>query len=127
MAEKDAVHWLADYSEEGEVLFRIGRRGDEVIAEWSDTARLVAQRDGSGARLEVMPGVSEDDLDKVRSGSALLLVRHLEGRLALHGAVVAEGDRAVALLGRSGQGKSTLAAAICASGSTLYSDRRRRR
>lgn len=122
MADEDDVLWLADCSDDGEVLFRIGRRGEEVIAEWSDTARLVARRDGTGARLEPMPGVTVDDLDKIRNGSAVLLVRHLEGRLALHGAVVAEGDRAVALLGRSGQGKSTLAAAICAAGATLYSD-----
>mgnify|MGYP001187651837 CR=1 FL=1 len=122
MPDDTDVLWLADYSAQGEVMFRIGRRGDEVIAEWCDTARLVARRDGSAARLEAMPGVSEDDLEKIRSGSARLLVRHLEGRLALHGAVVADGDRAVALLGRSGQGKSTLAAALCAEGSTLYSD-----
>ncbi len=114
--------WLADYSDGGEVHFRIGRRGDEVIAEWTDTARLIARRDGSGARLEPMSGASDDNLEKIRNGSAVLLVRHLEGRLALHGAVVAEGDRAVALLGRSGQGKSTLAAAMCGAGATLYSD-----
>jgi hypothetical protein len=116
------VTWLADYSEDGAAVFRIGRRGEEVIAEWKDTARLVARHDGVGARLEAMEGVSEDDLEKIRNGSAVLLVRHLEGKLAMHGAVVAEGDRAVALLGRSGHGKSTLAAAVCAEGAVLYAD-----
>lgn len=121
----EAVHdvtWLADYSSQEDVVFRIGRRGNEVIAEWSGIARLIANRDGTNARLLPMEGVSADDLTKIRTGSAVVLLRHLEGKLALHGAVVGERGRAVMLLGRSGQGKSTLAAALCVDGATLYSD-----
>ncbi len=52
----------------------------------------------------------------------MLLVRHLRGHLALHGAVVARDGGAVALVGRSRHGKSTLAAALCARGASLLAD-----
>lgn len=116
------VEWLADYSENGAVVFRIGCRGEEVLAEWSGIARLTARRDGTRARFEPIDGADKGALEKIRTGSAVLLIRHLQGKLALHGAVVGEGGRAVALLGQSGQGKSTLAAALCAAGATLYAD-----
>ena len=109
----DDVRWLAEYVEDENVAFRIGRVGDRLVAEWMGLARLVARRDGSESELVVAPGADPDDVEKIRRGGARLLLRHLEGKLAIHGAVVAKGDRAVLLLGRSGQGKSTLAAKAC--------------
>jgi hypothetical protein len=62
-------------------------------------------------------------VEKVRRGSARLLLRQLEGRLALHGAAVAVEGNVGVLLGRSGQGKSTLAAALCQGGAAeLFAD-----
>lgn len=117
------VQWLAEYAEHGEVCFRIGRSGDEMVAEWIGLARVTASRDGLTHRFEPEPGLAEAEIEKVRLGSASLLLRHLQGKLAIHGAAVALGGRAIILLGRSGQGKSTLAASLCASaGVTLFSD-----
>lgn len=122
-APSSSVRWLAHYAEEpDEPLFRIGRAGDEVVAEWVGLATLRARRDGSAVRFEPAPDADLRELAKVRRGGAALLVRHLRGELAMHGAAVAFGDHAVALLGRSGQGKSTLAAALCARGGCLLSD-----
>jgi hypothetical protein len=117
------VSWLAEYSEDGAVAFRIGRAGDELVAEWIGLARVTASRDGSTHRFEPEPGLDQAEIDKVRRGGANLLLRHLQGKLAIHGAAVALEGRAIMLLGRSGQGKSTLAASLCASaGATLFSD-----
>jgi hypothetical protein len=116
------IVWLAEYLEDGVCMFRIGRAGDELIAEWIGTARLCARRDGTGVRFLPEPGAAELELEKIRNGSATLLLRHLEGKLALHGAVVAARGAAVVLLGRSGQGKSTLAAAACGAGAALFAD-----
>ncbi|MDF2692263.1 MAG: Serine kinase of the HPr protein regulates carbohydrate metabolism, partial [Labilithrix sp.] len=77
------------------------------------------RRDG---RFVPAPDAPAEELDKIKSGSAMLLVRHLRGKLALHGAVIELGGKAVALVGRSGQGKSTLAAALCGSGAALFAD-----
>lgn len=107
------VRWLAEYREEGEVAFRIGRAGEELVAEWVGVVRLTVRRDGSGARFEVAPEAYGPDVEKVRRGSARLLLRHLAGELSLHGAAVGRAGRAVVLLGRSGQGKSTLGAYMC--------------
>lgn len=118
-----AVRWLAEYAEDGEVAFRIGRDGDELVAEWIGLARMTASRDGSAHRFVPVQGIEQAEIDKVRRGGANLLLRHLQGKLAIHGAAVALGGRAIILLGRSGQGKSTLAASLCAhAGTTLFSD-----
>lgn len=117
------VRWLAEYVEAGAVAFRIGRDGDELVAEWIGLARVTARRDGSAYRFEPEPGVEDAEVDKVRRGGANLLLRHLQGKLAIHGAAVALGSRALILLGRSGRGKSTLAASLCMhAGTTLFSD-----
>lgn len=117
------TEWLAQYEEDGEVFFRIGRDGEDVVADWIGIARLVARRDGSRHRLEVCPDADPRELAKIERGSVRLLLRHLAGKMAFHGAAVVEGDRAAVLMGRARQGKSTLAAALCArNGVALLSD-----
>lgn len=116
------TRWLAEYVENDAVSFRIGRRDDELLAEWIDLARLSASRDGMRVTFTANPNAWPPDVEKIRRGSARLLLRHLEGKLALHGAAVCHRGRAVILLGRSGQGKSTLAASLCGRGATLLSD-----
>ncbi len=113
MTHQRAVDWLAEFAPGGEVAFRIGRSGDDVVAEWLGIVRLVARRDGSHARMEPAEGARQRDVDRVTNGSAVLLLRELRGQVALHGAAVGLGENAVVLLGRSGMGKSTLAAALC--------------
>ena len=117
-----ATVWLAEHREDGAVVFRVGRDGDTYVAEWIDTFRLMARRDGTVIEASGAPGADPRDVAKIRRGSAALLVRHLQGKLAMHGAAVALRERAIVLLGRSGQGKSTLAAALCVRGAALLSD-----
>lgn len=116
------MRWLAEYAEDDVVCFRIGTNGPEVVAEWTDVARLVARRDGSDRRLEFEPDVDPRNAEKIRRGSAWLLLRHLDRELALHGASVAIGGKAIVLLGRSGAGKSTLATELCDRGADLLAD-----
>lgn len=46
----------------------------------------------------------------------------MAGRCVLHGSAVDMGERALAFVGGSGQGKSTMAAVFCASGAALVAD-----
>lgn len=107
------TEWLAHYEKDGELFFRIGRAGPDVVAEWLGIGRLVARRDGSTHRLERHPDADSREFAKIERGGVQLLLRHLAGKLALHGAAVESQGRAVVLLGRATQGKSTLAAALC--------------
>lgn len=121
MADLEAT-WLATYEDDGQVWFRIGTVGNEVVAEWVGLATLVAERDGKNPRLTFRPGADPRDVEKIRRGSAWLLLRQLEGRLAMHGSAVAKDGRAIVFLGRSGAGKSTMAAAMCSRGAELLAD-----
>lgn len=107
------MRWLAQHEEDGEVHFRVGRDGDDLVAEWVGLARVYARSDGRAHRFVPEPDADPRDLAKIERGSLQLLLRHLQGKLALHGAAVVRGGAAVAFLGRARQGKSTLAAALC--------------
>lgn len=115
--------WVAQHGTGADVAFRIGRMGDELVAEWVGVATLVARRDGSSARLDVAADADPRRVAKVANGGVKLLLRQLEGKPAFHGAAIARNGAAVVLLGRSGLGKSTLAARLCArDGAMLLSD-----
>jgi hypothetical protein len=118
----DDVIWLGEARDGEYVALRVGRSGDELIAEWVGIGRLRARRDGSSPRFDPMPGADEAQVEKVRKGAVRLFLRHLEGKIGLHAAAVARDGRAVALVGASGDGKSTLAAALCARGADLLAD-----
>jgi hypothetical protein len=117
------MKWLAHYEEDGAVLFRIGRDETDLVAEWLGLARLVARRDGSSHRIERDPNADPRELAKIERGSIQLLLRQLAGKMALHGAAISAGGKGVVFLGRTRQGKSTLAAALCTqNGVSLLSD-----
>lgn len=105
--------WVAE-SFDGDVLAaRVGYEGDDVVADWPGKGRLRATRDGRSASFVPAAGASPREIEKLVRGPVRLLVHHLSGGLSLHGAAVAIGGHACVLIGASGQGKSTLAAALC--------------
>ncbi|HEY8597155.1 MAG TPA: hypothetical protein VIL85_01920, partial [Thermomicrobiales bacterium] len=69
-----------------------------------------------------MPGQDEAAIRLNLLGVALAVAQHQRGRLVLHGSVVAADGRAVAFLGGSGWGKSTLAASLHNAGYPLIAD-----
>lgn len=117
------VRWLAEARDEYGIAVRVGRDGDDLVAEWVGLARLVVGRDGRDVRFTAEPGAAPADIAKIENGAVPLFVRHLEGKIGLHGSAVAIDGRAVVFLGPSGQGKSTLAAAMCSqAGAALIAD-----
>lgn len=107
------VRWLAVH--DGPTgSFRIGEDGNDYVAEWAGIATLRAKARGEAARLTFDPDCPRDARKKIEGGSAMLLLRHLRGEIALHGAAIAKSGRALLVLGRSGDGKSTLAHALVA-------------
>ncbi len=122
MTDTKAPLWLATREEDGDVIFRIGRLGDKLVAEWPFLCTLVAEPDGSAFTLE--PAEDSDPLlfEKVRRGAARAMVESLKGRLSLHAGAVAMHGCAVVLLGRNHAGKSTAIAELCMRGGALLAD-----
>lgn len=125
-----SARWIGALREDGEVLFRIGREGEELVAEWVGLCVLRSDRAGERVRFSVEPGADPALARKVERGLAAALVRHLHGETTLHASCVvmadpsrADGGCAVALVGKSGAGKSTIAAYLCAArGAALIAD-----
>jgi hypothetical protein len=112
MSTDSQVVWLSELITNQQVVFRIGRTGDRLIAEWPGLATLRTDRATGWSQLEVAPGVDFKWHAKLERGLASAMLRQVRGELTLHASALAWSDRAVLLLGQSGAGKSTLAAVL---------------
>lgn len=84
-------------------IFVVDAAGTEVWATWPDKATV-------------------EDTATYLLGPILGFVLRLRGTVCLHASAVAIGDRAIALVGRSGAGKSSTAAAFASLGHPVLSD-----
>jgi hypothetical protein len=123
-----ALPELVAAEEASDVVVRPGRVDprppvveDRGCALWAEPGEARFFYEGVGAfliragREVVFDGAPEVDDRLLRlaiMGPAIAMLLHQRGRLVLHASTVALNGGAVALLGRSGQGKSTLAAAL---------------
>jgi hypothetical protein len=78
--------------------------------------------DGNTLDIEPDAGVSPSDLLPLALGTGWAALLHQRGRFPLRGAAVAVRGQAVIICGGGGAGKSTLAAALAQSGSTVLCD-----
>ncbi|KRB90050.1 hypothetical protein ASE22_14110 [Sphingomonas sp. Root720] len=97
-------------TEDGALYIEWRRELQLVISPSNDRIAVIC----SAAKLEFVP--------TVLVGIGLGLLLHRRGVTCLHGSVVSVNGRTIALLGDSGAGKSTAAAALVAAGGTLVSD-----
>jgi hypothetical protein len=83
---------------------------------YGDGTRFII--DGSGTRMwgEPGPGLTHEDLCVYLLGPIMGFIARRKGFIPLHASSVAIADRAVALLGEAGSGKSTTAAALALRG-----------
>jgi hypothetical protein len=90
---------------------RIVSVGDFVID--AGFRRVVCYPTGGGRR---------DVLPIIVAGTVTAFILAMNGWYVLHGSAVEIGGRALAFVGTSGQGKSTMAAMFCATGASLVTD-----
>lgn len=83
---------------------------------------FMISRDGSTVECRPVAGTDPDVVSVLLSGTVTAFLWMLRGRAVLHGSAVLQGSTAVALLGQSGSGKSTVAALCCAAGAKVLSD-----
>jgi hypothetical protein len=114
------TRWVSAIEVDGKVVFRIGRAEKKLVAEWVGLAELVSDRAGENVVFHAMPDAEPRLVAKVEAGLAAALVRHLHGGTSLHASTIAIDGRAIAFLGRSGAGKSTIAASLARAPDVLF-------
>lgn len=107
------VRWLHVHPDASRPEFRMGRSGGDVLAEWVGQVTLRADIAGTGSELIFAAGVERPVVENRLRGKIAALLGHLRGQASLHASSVARGDVAVAFIGDSGAGKSTIAAQLC--------------
>ncbi len=107
------IRWIGEGRSASGVTFRIGRRGEEIFAEFVGAGTLRADRRGAWARFTPHPQADPRHVIKLESGLVRALVWHLRSELALHASAAERGGMAVACFGASGAGKSTAMAELC--------------
>jgi hypothetical protein len=112
--EQAGIRWIREWDQPGLIGFRIGRDGEDLIAEWRGLGTLRAARSGRAHAFTPWPNAEGGAGEGIRRTLIEGLLRHLQGKMSLHASAAARGDRAVVFLGDSTAGKSTLAAELCA-------------
>src|SRR5205085_11497996 len=100
--------------------FAVGANG-EIYERFADAGAFL-MRAGREIVVDPAEGVSGDVLRLYLLGPVLALALHQRGWLMLHASAVAMGQQAVAFLGGSGWGKSTMAGVLHQRGHALVAD-----
>lgn len=87
-----------------------------------DGAGLFSVRNGNEIIIDPESGVEEELIRPLLLGPIMCILLRQRGLLVLHGSSVAVGDEAIAFIGHSGWGKSTLADSFHAKGYSLLTD-----
>jgi hypothetical protein len=95
--------------------------GEQVLLHVPRVARFLIEG-GRHIGVELEPGASPREASVFVLGVSFGILLHQRGAMVLHGAAVAKGGRALAICGASGEGKSTLATALCRAGFDFVAD-----
>jgi hypothetical protein len=101
---------------------RFHRDGEDYLLRFADLADFHVSADGRTVRCWPFPDVSEETVRFLFANQVLPLALSRQGTLVFHASAVEIGDRAVAFMGASGRGKSTLAASFATGGFRFLTD-----
>jgi hypothetical protein len=96
-------------------------QGNQILIDLPLEVRLLI-RDGCEVTIDAPVGADRAVLRAYVLGAAMAFILRQRGALVLHASCVARGDTAIAFLGGSGWGKSTLASAFHRQGYRLITD-----
>lgn len=109
--ESKGETWYTATATEAGFVLRFRECGEFVIS--ADLSEVSVRRDASG-RSELLP--------ILLAGTASAFLLALRGETVLHASAVALAGSAMAFVGQSGRGKSTVAALLCLDGAQLVTD-----
>jgi hypothetical protein len=128
MVEKD-IEWVSNSTLPGGTIWlSIGREDQRYLLRFAGMADFTfdpVEQTVSYTRLADIPQAT---LDHLYRNQVMPLIKVYNGETVLHGSAVAfplagsGGQAAAAFLGEAGQGKSTLAAALCQAGFSMITD-----
>ncbi|MGH8890098.1 MAG: hypothetical protein ACRDV3_10150 [Acidothermaceae bacterium] len=95
--------------------------GDHVLR-FHGTADFVVSADLTRVRIYLAPGIDRGLASVLVSGMLMSFLLLLQGHPLLHASAVDLGESAVAFVGYSGKGKSTMATLMCAAGARIITD-----
>ncbi|MBB4906284.1 hypothetical protein [Actinophytocola algeriensis] len=113
---------LAEVSRPDRTIFYTLARGPRTILRYPGLCDFEGDPKLEHVTVHLHPGADEGLLPVLISGAVLAVHLMLHHALVLHASAVDIGGSAVAFVGSSGMGKSTLAAALCGLGCSLVSD-----
>jgi hypothetical protein len=107
---------------DGSIFFTLGRSASGTVLRYPGLCDFAGDRTLAEVSVHLAPGADEGLLSVMISGTLLavhLMLRHAH---VLHASAVHRDGRALAFVGSSGMGKSTVSAALCEVGCDLISD-----
>jgi len=118
-----ATRWIKRWHlPDGSVSLAIGRRHGRYVMDFPKLARFEVTADGSEVECHAAPHTDATTLRHLLLDQVLPRVFSLHSRLVLHSGAVATPDGAIAFVGDTGWGKSTLCASFAGQGYPLLSD-----
>ena len=107
---------------DGSVWTRFYRTSEGYLLHFPNLADFTVSADGNEISACPAPGISSQTIDHLYLNQVLPLALSRQFKLVLHAAAVEIENYAVAFLGTSGRGKSTLAASFATSGYRFLTD-----
>jgi hypothetical protein len=109
-------------NDDGHPIVRVGKLGDHFCFFYGSGAQFAVRRDGGEIWAEGPEDCAIEDLATYLVGPVMGFVLRLLGILPLHACAIAVEDKAIALVGSQGSGKSTTAAAFAKMGFAILSE-----
>lgn len=107
---------------DGSVCTQFFRNGHDYLLRFPGIVDFEVSADGLGLLSHAVPGIRDDTVEHLYINQVLPLALSRQGKLVFHASAVEAADGAIAFMGVSGRGKSTLAASFAGSGLRFLTD-----
>ena len=118
---RGAIRWFQTWNTSGSGV-RFGRAGDGYLVAFDDLAQVIVSPDADRVVIHADRAGSLFQMRYVLVHQMLPLVMSRRGRCVLHASAVSWRGRVVGFVGRTGSGKSTMAAACASLGAAVVTD-----